>query len=333
MLTTYLQQLIQKKDLSALHCQQAIESIIAGTQAEQAAALLVLLHAKPETTEELLSIVQTMQTHMTAVPYSQPLLDIVGTGGDNSHSINISTAAALVVASLGIKVAKHGNRAVSSRCGSADLIAALDIPIYSSVAQVQQALDQHHFAFLLASHFHPAMKSIAPVRRALGVRTTFNLIGPLLNPATPAYYLTGVYESRLLEIYADLLQKLNIKRAFVVHGNGLDEISCIGPVDVIEVTPFSKKYYQIDPRNYGFSYCSKESLQGGDVERNKKLILAAFGGEKSAIADTIVLNAAVALYLTEHCASVEAGILLAQEAIGNKVVLSFIEKIRGLNKC
>jgi anthranilate phosphoribosyltransferase len=328
MLTPYIQQLLQKRDLSVEHCQTAIQAIINGVSAEQAAALLVLLHAKPETAEELYGIVKAMQAHMLSVSYHQPLLDIVGTGGDGSHSINISTATALLVASLGVKVAKHGNRAVSSRCGSADLLTALKIPIYLSQAQVQHALDTQQFAFLFAPIFHPAMQTIASVRHALGVRTTFNLIGPLLNPTQPTHYLIGVYETRLLEIYADVLQKLNVKRAIVVNGNGLDEISCIGPVNVIEVTPLEKKRYTIDPNDYGFSYCSKASLQGGNAEKNKQLILAAFNGEQSPILDTIILNAAVALHLVNHCPNIEAGVTLATEAIQRGTVLSFIDRLR-----
>lgn len=327
MLTPYLQQLLQKKDLSADDCQTAIQAIIDGVSAEQAAAFLVLLHAKPETVDELVGIVKTMQAHMITVPYAQPLLDIVGTGGDGSQSINISTAAALVVASLGVGVAKHGNRAVSSRCGSADLLAALNIPIHLSTREIQQALHQHHFAFLLATDFHPAMKIIAPIRRSLGIRTTFNLIGPLLNPTKPAYYLAGVYEPRLLTIYADVLQQLTIKRALVVNGNGLDEISCVGPVNVIDVTPTEKKQYVIDPKKYGFSYCTKESLQGGDAEKNKELILAAFNGKKGPILDTIILNAAVALQIVNYSPSIEAGIIAAHEAINQGKVLSLIDQL------
>ena len=233
MLTSYLQELIQQKDLSADRCQTAVQAIIAGAPAEQVAALLVLLHAKQETVDELFGIVKAMQAHMTTVPYDQPLLDIVGTGGDGANSVNISTAAALLVASLGVPVAKHGNRAVSSRCGSADLLAALDIPIHLSIEQTQDALRTNQFAFLFSPNFHPAMKAITPIRRSLSVHTTFNLIGPLLNPASPAFYLIGVYEKRLLNIFADVVQRLNIKRALIVHGNGLDEISCIGPVNAI----------------------------------------------------------------------------------------------------
>lgn len=329
MLTDYLQQLSRKENLSMTHCQTAMQTILEGSAPpEQTAALLALLHAKPETLEELLGMVYTLQQQMIPVPCESSVLDIVGTGGDGSNSINISTAASLVVASLGVKVAKHGNRAISSRCGSADLLEALDIPIQSSPIEVQQRLANQNFAFMLATNFHPTLKVVSSVRRTLGIRTTFNLIGPLLNPARPDYCIVGVYEPRLLTLFADVLQRMPIKRALVVHGNGLDEISCTGPTTVIEITPFDKKQYSIDPRKLGFDYCTKADLQGGDAETNKKLILAAFNNQPGPILDTIILNAAVALHLVGECHYVETGIVLAREAIESGRVLNFVERLK-----
>ena len=228
MLTAAIQQLMQRKDLTQTQCQQAITDIMKGANSEQTAAFLVLLHAKPETADELYGIVRAMQAQMIPINVTQPLIDIVGTGGDGAHTVNISTASSLLVASCGVKVAKHGNRAVSSTCGSADFLQAVDIPVNTPADTVQHQLDKTGFTFLFAPNFHPAMKKIKTIRAALGVRTTFNLIGPLLNPVQPDYYLMGVYAERLLETFAEVLYQLNTKRALVVHGNGLDEINCLG---------------------------------------------------------------------------------------------------------
>ena len=328
MLKTAIQQLMKKKDLTPAQCQEAITDILNGANPEQTAAFLVLLHTKTETADELYGIVRAMQTHMIPINYPQPLIDIVGTGGDGANTVNISTASGLLVASCGVKVAKHGNRAISSTCGSADVLEALGIPIDHQVDQAVAALNDVGFAFLFAPNFHPAMKTIKDVRTALGVRTTFNLIGPLLNPAQPAYYLMGVANENLLETFADVLHQLNTKRAFVVHGNGLDEINCLGPNKVIEITPKGKKHLTIDPKDYGFQYCQLNDLCGGDAQKNKQRITQVFQGKPSALADTIILNAAVALMISGFCTTIEEGIHAAKTQLANGQALQYLERCK-----
>lgn len=324
MLTDQIAQLMQKKDLTKTQCQEFVNSIITHVEPDQIAAILVLLHSKPESSDELYHLVIAMQKHMLAVQTDKNIIDIVGTGGDGANTVNISTAAAILAASLGVKVAKHGNRSVSSQCGSADVIAALGLPTHLSASQINQALQTHGFAFLSAPLFHPAMQKVKDIRRHLKVRTTFNLIGPLLNPAQPKHYLMGVYDEKLLDKFAEVLFKLNTQRSIVVSGNGVDEVTCIGPNKVIEIDATGKKNYLIDPKDYGFSYCKLSDLQGGDPQQNKALILDAFNGKPSAIADTIALNTAVALYLTGHTDSIAAAVPIAIQQLHNGKAIDFL---------
>ncbi len=331
MLSDYLQQLMRKENLSETQCQKIVTAMLDGAPPEQIAALLVLLHSKPESSEELTAIVRAMQSHMIPVQYEEPLLDIVGTGGDNANTVNISTAAALLVSSLGITVAKHGNRSVSSKCGSADLIESLNIPIHASAAEAKQLLVNSRFAFLFAPDFHPAMKSIKAIRQALRIRTTFNLIGPLLNPARPSHIIIGVYDKNLLDAFADVLQKLGVSRALVVHGNGLDEINCLGPVDIVEVAPQEKKRYQLDPRDFGLRYCSLSDLQGGNPVLNRKLLLTALSSTDSPITETLLFNAGIAVNLINPEISIREGIQRARTAIEKGIVLSHIKRLSEVN--
>lgn len=328
MLTNLLKKLMRHESLDALQAEAAIHHIIADAPNAQIAAFLALLHAKGETVDELFGIICAMQSLMIRVPYQLPALDLVGTGGDGKGTVNISTAAALVVASDGVTVAKHGNRGVSSRCGSADLMEAMGIPIQASPSAVIDALNRHHFSFLFAPYFHPALKVVQPIRHELQVRTTFNVIGPLLNPTFPSHYLIGVYDSSLLEVFADLLQQMGVVRAMVVHGCGLDELSTVGPADVIEVSLTEKRRYKIDPKDYGFEYSDVDALGGGDASRNHQLLMQAFAGEQSAIADTIALTAGVAFYLTNHRHSIAEGISLARTILQEGRVIPFINRLR-----
>jgi len=328
MLKESIQQLMQKKDLTPQQCESIINHIIGGANSYQVAALLALLHAKPETNKEIYSVVRALHSHMIPVNFNKTAIDIVGTGGDGSNSVNISTATSLLVASLGVNAVKHGNRSVSSRCGSADILESFGIKTDLSALQAENMLDALGFTFLYAPNFHPAMKSVKEIRKALGVRTIFNLIGPLLNPARPEHYLMGVYDQRLLEPFADVLFKLKTKRSLVVHGSGLDELNCIGINHVIEVTPTGKKSYTIDPKDYGFNYCKLEDLQGGEAQRNQRLITNVFKGEKGPIADTILLNSAVALTIVGFCDSIDEALSVASSALQNGKVLSFLRKCK-----
>lgn len=296
----------KKQDLTEAECEDAVYQMVKGADKEQAATFLKLLSEKGETAEELFGFAKALIELMVPYPIDGDTLDIVGTGGDGANTVNISTASALLAAACGVKVAKHGNRASSSKCGSADLLEALgfdfDVPT------------RGNFTFLFAPKFHPAMKEIAPVRKKLGIRTVFNLIGPLVNPTRPSYTLMGVATNTLLSSMSEVLLKLGAKRALVFHGNGLDELSTLGPCDVVEVTKEGKRQYQIDPQALGFRKASLEELKGGDALTNMKLLKEALHGKEGAIFDTLVLNAGVAVYVYGLAPTIEEGIQLAKQA-------------------
>ena len=220
MLKAILTQLMAGQDLTLNEATSAFSAVLSDAPVEQVAAFLVLLHAKGETPEELQGLIQVMQAQMKKVRTDYPVLDIVGTGGDGANTVNISTAASLLAAACGAKVVKHGNRSVSSRCGSADLLEALGVRLDATAEQVSDDLHRHGLAFCFAPNFHPAMKAVKAVRQALGVRTTFNLIGPLLNPAQAQHLLMGVFSPDYLELMADTLLRLGVEHAMVVHSHG-----------------------------------------------------------------------------------------------------------------
>ncbi|MCH9613821.1 MAG: Anthranilate phosphoribosyltransferase [Chlamydiia bacterium] len=301
-----LKKLMRGVDLTEKECEEAVYAMCKGEEPVRSGAFLALLHKKGESAEELYGFAKAMRELMIPFEVKGETLDIVGTGGDGANTVNISTASALLAASCGVKVAKHGNRASSSKCGSADLLEALDYDFDTPT--------RGDFTFLFAPKFHPAMKEIAPVRKKLGIRTVFNLIGPLVNPTKPTYTLMGVATNDLLENMASVLQKFGTKRSLVFHGNGLDELSTLGPCDVIEVTKTEKKRYRIDPSEYGFKKGTIEELKGGDASLNIKLLKEALTGKEGAIFDTLVLNAGVAVYVYGKAASIEEGIALAKKA-------------------
>ncbi len=327
MLTSVINKLMQHKDLSAFECQQAVNQMVGSNNAAQAAAFLTLLHSKPETADELNGFVTALKQEMISVPTPTPTLDIVGTGGDGANTVNISSAASLVVASLGVTVAKHGNRSVSSKCGSADFFEALGVDINLPIENIQASLANHNFAFLYAPNFQPLMSQFKQLRNELKTRTTFNLVGPLLNPTHPDFYLLGVYDKRLLPIYADILIKSKIKRALVVHSCGTDEISLLGKTDIIEVNGETKKQYSIDVHDFAMQHCELKDLQGDDAETNKNLILKALKGEPSPIRDTIILNAGAALYASMNAKSIQEGVAKAANQIKSGKVILFIDTL------
>ncbi len=324
MLKTCIQQLMQGNDLTALQCQEALEEIISGANKEQVAAFLVLLHAKGETPEELQGIVQGMRDVMNKVSFDGALLDVVGTGGDNANTVNISTASAILAAACGVNVVKHGNRSVSSQCGSADLLEALDFKLDRTSEQVAGDIRKLGFAFCFAPNFHQAMKAIKTVRERLGVRTTFNLLGPLLNPANANCYLMGVFSEDYLDLFANTLLKLNVKHAMVVHSCGLDELTLLGPSTVVEIKNGKKKRYVIDPKEFGFEKCTLKDIQGGAVAQNAELLKAALSGKPGPITDTILLNTGAALYVAGISKDIKSGIHLAREKMKSGAALKLI---------
>lgn len=316
MLTKCIAKLMRAEDLTADEVRLALSAILADdVSKEQIAAFLVLLHAKGETAVELQALVSEMRARMTRVTVDFPVLDVVGTGGDGANTVNISTASSLLAAACGAKVVKHGNRSVSSRCGSADLLAALGVPFDRQPSQVIADIKRCGFAFCFAPNFHPAMGALKSIRKALAVPTTFNLMGPLLNPANAQHLLLGVFDPSYLKLLGETLLNLGVVHAMVVHSCGLDELSLLGAAEIVELRQGKMQRRTLDPKKLGFDYYPLSAIQGGDVEHNKKLISQALSGETGPIADTILLNTGVALYVADVVTTIEQGIALARDNI------------------
>lgn len=326
MLKAAIEKLIEAQDLTHEECETVIEEMIQKQNASQMAAFLSLMRAKGETADELYGVVLAMRKHMIPVHIQEPTLDIVGTGGDHSNSVNISTGSALLAAACGVKIAKHGNRASSSKCGSGDVLEAMGIEIQMPPEKMIEAIDDIGMGFMFAPFYHPAFKEIIIVRKELGIRTLFNIIGPLLNPATPPFHLVGVADEKLLDLFADVMLMLGTKRSLIFYGNGLDELTPIGPCDVVEVTLDEKIRFTLDPKSLGFKRCLKKDLEGGEPSLNAKLILEALGGKKGAIGDTLILNAGVAVYVYGLAETIEEGIEIARKAQFEGKALEIVEK-------
>ncbi len=298
MLRPSIEKLMRREHLDSLACQQVLDEILDPSMNPlQIAAFLMLLRAKQETAEELTAIVKALRDKMIMVPTNTTVLDIVGTGGDGFNTINISTGSAILAASCGVNIAKHGNRSISSLTGSADILEALGINIHLTPEQISQSIDEIGIGFCYSPLFHPMMQTLRYLRKQLNVPTTFNILGPLLNPTHAQHTILGVLDEALMPIMADVLIQTGSKRSIVAHGKGLDEISCVGPVKIIETNGNEKHAYSLDPLDCGFSYCRIEDLRGGDAKTNAKLLLNTFKGKRGPIAETLILNASVALYI------------------------------------
>lgn len=331
-----IQQLMQGQDLKQDVCQAIMNDLLKpDTNSLQTAAFLTLLHAKQETTEELVGLVKGLQQTMLPLPVKHKVLDIVGTGGDNANTINISTGSALLAASSGIKVAKHGNRAVSSQAGSADVLAALGINIELTPEEIATSIDELNFGFCFAPNFHPAMQSLRQLRRELNVPTSFNVLGPLLNPAKPAHILLGVYSANYLDLMAACLQQLGTERSIIVHAHGLDELSCVGSAEIRVVTPNTIETFHLDPTRFGLTKCKLSDLQGGNANENASVLEAIFKGNISnqyqAIAETLIFNAAVALYLYGLHDTISDAVLHAKENLQSGKTFTLLQKLRELS--
>jgi len=294
----------------------------------QIAALLVALHMKGETVEEIVGFAQAIREEAAplrtedgeALDLSgtgrEALVDTCGTGGDASGTFNISTAVALVIAGAGVKVAKHGNRGISSKCGSADVIEALGVNINLPVARLAACLHQTGIAFLFAPALHSAMKYVQPARRELRLRTVFNLLGPLTNPARASAQVVGVYSDDLVEKLAVALRELGLRRALVVHGSdGLDEITISGPSKVAELRDGSVRVYEVAPQDFSLQRAPLDAIGGGDAQQNAAIIQAVLAGERSPRRDVVLLNAAAALVAAGHADCIGDAVPLAAYAV------------------
>jgi anthranilate phosphoribosyltransferase len=317
-LTDLLLTLTRHEDLTANEAAAAMDLVMTGQATPaQLAGLLVGLSMKGERPEEIVGLARAMRAH--AVPFVREnglVFDTCGTGGDRAGTINVSTAAALVLAGAGVRVAKHGNRSVSSRCGSADVFEALGVVITAPPSAAERSLREAGVAFLFAPSFHPAMKHAAPTRKELGLRTAFNLLGPLTNPAAPARQIVGVPRPELTELVARALLLLGSERVWVVHGaDGLDEISTTGYTKVSEGHAGTVRTFHVHPGDFGLRKSALASLVGGDARTNARILQAMLGGETGPVRDIVLLNAGAGLFVAGKAPTVKEGIAMAAEAV------------------
>ncbi len=301
-----LQLLVEKQSLTSEQCTAAIDAML--EDPIQMGAFLALLKSKGETVDEILGLVRAMRAQMRPLRLDRPVLDIVGTGGDLAGTVNISTGSALMAARFGVPILKHGNRSVSSLCGSADVLEALGYPIHQSPEEIQTSIEKTGFGFCFAPDYHPIMQKIRPIRNALKIPTVFNIIGPLLNPAGTEHLQIGVYKEELVPIIANVLFQLGTKRSIVYCGHGMDELSCIGPTEALLVTDEGCSSLCIDPEQLGLALCKREDLLGGDAKYNAQLLKNPPEGLKN----TLILNTAVALFLYGLANSIEEGVQIAK---------------------
>ncbi|HTM03748.1 MAG TPA: anthranilate phosphoribosyltransferase [Vicinamibacterales bacterium] len=330
MFTPLIERVVGHEDLTAEEAAAAMDRVMSGQALPTAlASLLTALVMKGERPAEIVGFARAMRAH--SITLSAPIADVFdtcGTGGDRSGTFNISSAAAIVVAACGVKVAKHGNRSVSSQCGSADVFETLGVNITAAPAVVERSLRDAGIAFFFAPTFHPSMKHAGPVRRELGIRTAFNLLGPLTNPAGATRQIVGVPRSELTELLARALLLLGSERAWVVHGaDGIDEISTTGYTKVSEARDGSVRTFYIHPSDFGMTKAAPAELKGGDAERNAAIILTILGGEHGAARRVVVLNAAAGLFVAGRAESIRDGIEMAVRAIDSGAARATLDRM------
>ncbi len=325
----YIKKLISKSNLTYEESYFAAKHLLEGITDAEKGAFLVLLSAKGEVSDELLGVIKAIKEKSHEIKTNCEVLDIVGTGGDYSNTYNISTASALLVSACGVPVIKHGNRAVSSSCGSADVLEALGYNFNLNSSQILDKVIKDNFAFCFAPNFHPIFAKLRKLRKDLKVPTILNLLGPLLNPANPQYLLLGVNDKKNMQLIAEVLFKLGTKRSLVVHGNNLDELSCMGVSHAILVTTNGLTNLVINPEDYGFKLCSLSDLQGGNIIVNSKMLTKTLSGERTTLTDTVIFNAGVGLYLYGKANSINDGVKIAQERLiqGNIIKPNKLQQI------
>ena len=318
MIQDALKTLFNGGSLTREEARAAMDELMAGrASGEQIAAFLGVLRGKRETVPELTGFAESLRAHAVSVPVKRnDLIDTCGTGGDGAQTFNISTASAFILAAAGLGVAKHGNRSVSSRCGSADVLEALGVAIEAAPEVVADSIDRYGFGFLFAPQFHPAMHHVAPVRRALGVRTFFNILGPLANPAKAKRQVIGVFDRNLIERLCYVLDALGAEEVMVVAGaDGLDELSLSGETYVGHLKSGAVSVYTVHPSDANLVPAGLDAIQGGDATFNAKLIQRILGGERGAPRDVVCLNAAAALIVAGKAADFREGAALAGEML------------------
>jgi len=329
-LTTTIRKVIEGNDLTRHEAHAAMQVIMRGDATpSQVAGYLVALRMKGETVDEITGSAEAMREAAVMVPVDGAnLVDTAGTGGDGAGTINISTAAALVAAGAGVRIAKHGNRSVSSKCGSADVLEALGVTLVEDPQMQAAILEQVGFVFLFAPFQHPAMKYAMAPRKELGVRTVFNVLGPLTNPAGALHQVVGVYDGAMVETLANVLGALGARRALVVHGaGGLDELSTVGPTRVAEWDGSAVDVYDIEPADLGLEPAEVSSLVGGDAAHNAAAIRSILEGKSGPQADIVALNAAAAIYVGEAADGLQSGLHLAWKSIQSGAALQRLDAL------
>lgn len=324
-----LEQLLARQNLTRAQSVEILTDIMSGRYNDsQIAAFLVALRGKGETSEEIAGFAEAMRNKMSKVTISVDAIDMCGTGGDGTGTFNISTAASFVVAGAGVPVAKHGNRAISSKSGSADVLSALGIDYTTDPSKAGSAINQIGIGFLFAPSFHPAMKFVMPARSALAIRTVFNILGPLCNPAGVVRQVIGVFDPALTTQLAEVLQKLGCKRALVVHGNdGLDEITTTTTTQAASLHDTISNI-TIDPEELGIARADADALKGGNASENAEIVLSALKGGTSPQSDIVCLNAAAGILVSGQVDTMVEGLAMARESIKSGAALEKLEQLK-----
>lgn len=325
----YLEKLVKRENLTSQETSDAIEYSVAGEASDaEIAALLSLLAAKGETAEEITGVVASLRGRMIPVNVDMPVVDIVGTGGDGANTVNISTAASIVAAAAGCRVGKHGNRSVSSKSGSADVLQALGVQLSLTPEGVSQCIHEVGIGFMFAPNHHPSLRRIGPIRKAMKIRTVFNIVGPFLNPCSAEYGVIGVFRPELLNVAADVLIASGTKRAVVVHTDGLDEYSNTGVSQVVEVHEGVKKAYSFDAEeSLGMRRATIADLRGGEAKENASIIRDVLSGNRNdAITDAIALNAAASCWVYGLDCSMDDSLSRVREILASGTALQTLEK-------
>ncbi|MGC9211842.1 MAG: anthranilate phosphoribosyltransferase [Athalassotoga sp.] len=328
MINESISKVVEGYDLNRREAKESMIEMMNGISPIKAGGFLIALRMKGESVDEITGFVDAIREIDQGFNIDGYVIDTCGTGGDGGKTFNISTAVALVAAAAGVKVAKHGNRAVSSKSGSADVLSTLGLDIEEDFETAKRSIENTGFAFFFAQKYHLAMRNIAPVRRDLGVRTVFNLLGPLTNPVKIKGQLIGVYDRKIVHLIAEVLNNLGIERAMVVHGSdGLDEITITGKTYVSELKEGIIKDYTIDPRDFGIFYANIEDIKGGDPLENATIIRSIFEGKRGPKREIVLINSAAALYTGKVAKNMREGFLMASEIVDSGLALKKLNEI------
>lgn len=330
MIQEAIAKLVEKNNLSQQEAEQVMSEIMEGKATDaQIAAFLISLRMKGETIEEITACAKIMREKANRInPKANYLVDTCGTGGDKSGTFNISTASAFVAAGAGVAVAKHGNKSVSSKCGSADVLAALGVNVQLEPKMVEKCIEKTGIGFMFAPLFHPAMKYVMNARKETGIRTVFNILGPMTNPAGAKSQVIGVFNPALMKDIANVMKNLGSRHVMVVNGDGLDEITINGKTKVVELKESKINVYDINPEDYGFDISPLNEILGGDAHENAKTIISILKGTEGPKRDVVLLNAGAATYVSGKVSSLEEGIGAAKRSIDSGAALKKLEELK-----